>query len=93
VLKFQGWQMVYKVHNILDTTQQNRDSKILTFQGMFFYPCLYRHGKHKICGLQMRWSDYYLLTETGMNYYGLYTYVLLFKKIYSYGAWTKQLEV
>jgi len=38
VLKFQGWQMVYKVQNILDTTQQKRDSKILKFHGSSFVP-------------------------------------------------------
>lgn len=71
MLKFQGWQMVHKVRNILDITQKNSDSKILTFQGVFFCPCLYRHGKRIVCGLQMRWSDYYLITETGIDSNGL----------------------
>lgn len=44
-------------------TKKNRDSKILTFQGVLFCPCLYRHGKRKVCGLQMRWSDHDLITE------------------------------
>ena len=63
--------MVYGVRNILDTTQKNRDSKILKFQGVFFCPCLYRYGKCKICGFQIRWSDYYLITEIGINNNGL----------------------